>query len=385
MAARLTQEHLDLVNAQETAALHESPVKDAHLSDRANGTPEAKLTDDLAQVKIDVAVWCERIDILERTARPFLTFCRIFELILSWKHTAVSLTAFVLLQCVSLLPHTLPGITLLMSLTIFGFTFATRNHEPGAQLSKQLAQAADAYANLRKKPKADDIPVKLKQFSDSLLRIQSAMEALSSYCLRLSHLLLWRDPASTARFLGGLMLYLLAGCLVPFWIQRSYLITAASATKPVRARMLLLTWLSLPSADINGEDTDADHQRLTPMATLQEYEPGSDWVVLPPGADLDAYSVQSGSASEPVADSQASVSSKGARKRQNTKCSGCNASYSIFKSRVYCRNCGGSYCTTCCKFKVPRSVFGATAPAAQKGTVRVCNSCVAQLRAVDTQ
>eukprot|EP00730_Choanoeca_flexa_P009260 TRINITY_DN12617_c1_g3_i6.p1 TRINITY_DN12617_c1_g3~~TRINITY_DN12617_c1_g3_i6.p1 ORF type:complete len:105 (+),score=14.79 TRINITY_DN12617_c1_g3_i6:125-439(+) len=91
MAARLTQEHLDLVNAQETAALHESPVKDAHLSDRANGTPEAKLTDDLAQVKIDVAVWCERIDILERTARPFLTFCRIFELILrhaTWDHSA---------------------------------------------------------------------------------------------------------------------------------------------------------------------------------------------------------------------------------------------------------------------------------------------------------
>uniref|UniRef100_A0A8C0VK65 Zinc finger FYVE-type containing 27 n=1 Tax=Cyanistes caeruleus TaxID=156563 RepID=A0A8C0VK65_CYACU len=40
-----------------------------------------------------------------------------------------------------------------------------------------------------------------------------------------------------------------------------------------------------------------------------------------------------------------------------------------------CSNCGNSFCSRCCSFKVPKAVMGATAPEAQKETVFVCALC----------
>ncbi|CAL1526120.1 unnamed protein product [Lymnaea stagnalis] len=61
-------------------------------------------------------------------------------------------------------------------------------------------------------------------------------------------------------------------------------------------------------------------------------------------------------------------------------CLGCKVSFaSILKKRLYCRHCGYSFCNRCCYQKVPRSVFGATSPAAMKETVLVCCSCHALL------
>ncbi|KAK7508720.1 hypothetical protein BaRGS_00000286 [Batillaria attramentaria] len=61
-------------------------------------------------------------------------------------------------------------------------------------------------------------------------------------------------------------------------------------------------------------------------------------------------------------------------------CFGCKVSFSsILKRRHYCRHCGNGFCHKCCNQKVPRSVFGATSPAAAKETVLVCNTCHALL------
>ncbi|GFO36543.1 Zinc finger fyve domain-containing protein 27 [Plakobranchus ocellatus] len=61
-------------------------------------------------------------------------------------------------------------------------------------------------------------------------------------------------------------------------------------------------------------------------------------------------------------------------------CQACNVSFaSILKKRCYCRHCGYSFCSRCCYQQVPRSVFGATSPAAMKETVLVCCSCHAVL------
>jgi len=62
------------------------------------------------------------------------------------------------------------------------------------------------------------------------------------------------------------------------------------------------------------------------------------------------------------------------------RCTSCNAEFSaILKKRYYCRHCGHSYCSNCCRQRVPRVVFGATAPAAYEERVLVCNSCYAFL------
>uniref|UniRef100_A0A8C6MWY1 Protrudin n=1 Tax=Mus spicilegus TaxID=10103 RepID=A0A8C6MWY1_MUSSI len=67
------------------------------------------------------------------------------------------------------------------------------------------------------------------------------------------------------------------------------------------------------------------------------------------------------------------------RKRYPTNnfgnCAGCAATFSVLKKRRSCSNCGNSFCSRCCSFKVPRSSMGATAPEAQRETVCVCASC----------
>ncbi|XP_049620255.1 protrudin isoform X1 [Suncus etruscus] len=67
------------------------------------------------------------------------------------------------------------------------------------------------------------------------------------------------------------------------------------------------------------------------------------------------------------------------RKRYPTNnfgnCMGCSATFSVLKKRRSCSNCGNSFCSRCCSFKVPKSSMGATAPEAQRETVFVCASC----------
>ncbi|XP_048407240.1 protrudin isoform X2 [Stegostoma tigrinum] len=67
------------------------------------------------------------------------------------------------------------------------------------------------------------------------------------------------------------------------------------------------------------------------------------------------------------------------RKRYPTNnygnCNSCSATFSVLKKRRNCSNCGNSYCSRCCSFKVPKSSMGATAPDAQRETVFVCAQC----------
>ncbi|XP_034544093.1 protrudin isoform X2 [Notolabrus celidotus] len=67
------------------------------------------------------------------------------------------------------------------------------------------------------------------------------------------------------------------------------------------------------------------------------------------------------------------------RKRYPTtstgNCSNCSAVFSVLKKRRSCSNCGNSFCSRCCSFKVLRSCMGATAPEAQRETVFVCAAC----------
>ncbi|KAM9314322.1 protrudin isoform 2-T2 [Pholidichthys leucotaenia] len=71
------------------------------------------------------------------------------------------------------------------------------------------------------------------------------------------------------------------------------------------------------------------------------------------------------------------------RKRYPTtvtgNCTNCNAVFSVLKKRRSCSNCGNSFCSRCCSYKVLRSCMGATAPEAQRETVFVCAACNSSL------
>ncbi|XP_059408940.1 protrudin isoform X2 [Carassius carassius] len=56
-------------------------------------------------------------------------------------------------------------------------------------------------------------------------------------------------------------------------------------------------------------------------------------------------------------------------------CFHCSSAFSVLKKRRNCSNCGVSFCSRCCSYKVLRSSMGATAPEAQRETVFVCSMC----------
>ncbi|XP_061686671.1 protrudin isoform X2 [Syngnathoides biaculeatus] len=84
------------------------------------------------------------------------------------------------------------------------------------------------------------------------------------------------------------------------------------------------------------------------------------------------------SRNEPIRSKVSKLTEK-LRKRYPTtsagNCASCNAVFSVLKKRKNCSNCGNSFCSRCCSFKVLRSCMGATAPEAQRETVFVCATC----------
>ncbi|XP_076001751.1 protrudin [Genypterus blacodes] len=88
------------------------------------------------------------------------------------------------------------------------------------------------------------------------------------------------------------------------------------------------------------------------------------------------------SRNEPIRSKVSKLTEK-LRKRYPTtnigNCYSCNAAFSVLKKRKNCSNCGNSFCSRCCSFKVLRSCMGATAPEAQRETVFVCATCHSSL------
>ncbi|KAG9262673.1 protrudin isoform X1 [Astyanax mexicanus] len=88
------------------------------------------------------------------------------------------------------------------------------------------------------------------------------------------------------------------------------------------------------------------------------------------------------SRNEPIRSKVSKLTEK-LRKRVPTNptgnCSSCAAAFSVLKKRRHCTNCGVSFCSRCCSFKVFKSSMGATAPEAQRETVFVCAMCNAAL------
>ncbi|XP_032395848.1 protrudin isoform X1 [Etheostoma spectabile] len=93
------------------------------------------------------------------------------------------------------------------------------------------------------------------------------------------------------------------------------------------------------------------------------------------------------SRNEPIRSKVSKLTEK-LRKRYPTtstgNCSSCNAVFSVLKKRRSCSNCGNSFCSRCCSFKVLRSYMGATgekgtSPEAQRETVFVCAACNSSL------
>lgn len=239
----------------------------------------------------------------------------------------------------------------------------------------------------------------LKQLDDMLS--QACQSAESVY-----KILYWDSHTKSSRFYAVVLAALCLLYSAPLGWVLACLNSALFLWNPDFLRALCELWEMVhpgPVSTSEGEmeHTETDHGGLdqTPTPTsLEDLSPGSveeaeeaepddefkDAIEedddVPMGTpDYDTIS-DNGllSRNEPIRSKVSKLTEK-LRKRYPTasigNCSSCNAVFSVLKKRRSCSNCGNSFCSRCCSYKVLKSSMGATAPEAQRETVFVCATC----------
>ncbi|CAL8331992.1 unnamed protein product [Merluccius merluccius] len=244
----------------------------------------------------------------------------------------------------------------------------------------------------------------LKQLDDWL--ISACLTAESFY-----KVLYWDSHSESSRFYGGVLFVTCLLYIVPVGWVLAGLTNALFLWNRDFCRVLLsLRGILQPGRDQEceqemerAEQEQGSLQDRTPTPTsLEDLSPGSveeaeeaepddefkdaieeddDCTLGTP--DYDCIS-DNGllSRNEPIRSKVSKLTEK-LRKRYPTastgNCSSCSAVFSVLKKRRSCSNCGNSFCSRCCSFKVLRSSMGATAPEAQRETVFVCAPCNSSL------
>uniref|UniRef100_A0A2I3HCU5 Protrudin n=1 Tax=Nomascus leucogenys TaxID=61853 RepID=A0A2I3HCU5_NOMLE len=247
----------------------------------------------------------------------------------------------------------------------------------------------------------------------SLIQLEAFLSRLCCTCEAAYRVLHWENPVVSSQFYGALlgtvcMLYLLPLCWVLTLLNSTLFLGnveffrvvseyRASLQQRMNPKQEEHAFESPPPPDVGGKGGLMDSTpALTPTEDLtpgsveeaEEAEPDEEF--------KDAIEEDDEGAPCPVEDelalqdngflsknevlrSKVSRLTERLRKRYPTNnfgnCTGCSATFSVLKKRRSCSNCGNSFCSRCCSFKVPKSSMGATAPEAQRETVFVCASC----------
>ncbi|XP_073858487.1 protrudin isoform X6 [Macaca fascicularis] len=263
-------------------------------------------------------------------------------------------------------------------------------------------------------------PEAVAEVKSFLIQLEAFLSRLCCTCEAAYRVLHWENPVVSSQFYGALlgtvcMLYLLPLCWVLTLLNSTLFLGnveffrvvseyRASLQQRMNPKQEEHAFESPPPPDVGGKCGLMDSTpALTPTEDLtpgsveeaEEAEPDEEFkdaieethlVVLEddegvpcPAEDELALQDNGFLSKNEVLRSKVSRLTERLRKRYPTNnfgnCTGCSATFSVLKKRRSCSNCGNSFCSRCCSFKVPRSSMGATAPEAQRETVFVCASC----------
>ncbi|XP_019357675.1 PREDICTED: protrudin, partial [Gavialis gangeticus] len=253
-----------------------------------------------------------------------------------------------------------------------------------------------------------------------LIQLEAFLSHVCGRCEAAYRVLYWEDPAASTQFYGALLgsiciLYLLPLCWVLALLNSSLFLGNAEfyqvvlEFKATVEQQLGIRPVESPSplqpAEIEaGAGTAAPLPDRTPTPTsAEDLTPGSveEAEEAEPDEFKDAIEENQLLGLEDDESSQCSVEfdlpdngflsknevirSKVSRLTERLRkrcpsnnfgsCTGCAATFSVLKKRRSCSNCGNSFCSRCCSYKVLKSSMGATAPEAQRETVFVCAPC----------
>ncbi|XP_076981788.1 protrudin isoform X2 [Tamandua tetradactyla] len=245
-----------------------------------------------------------------------------------------------------------------------------------------------------------------------LIQLEAFLSRLCCACESTYRVLRWENPVVSSQFYGAILgmvcvLYLLPLCWILALINSTLFLGnveffrvvseyRASLKQRMNPKQEDSTFES-PLPDAGGKSALPDNtsaptptEDLTPgsVEEAEEAEPDEEFKDAiedddegtPCPAEDDLALQDNGFLSKnEVLRSKVSRLTERLRKRYPTNnfgsCTGCSATFSVLKKRRNCSNCGNSFCSRCCSFKVPKSSMGATAPEAQRETVFVCASC----------
>ncbi|XP_058627368.1 protrudin isoform X5 [Onychostoma macrolepis] len=391
------------------AELTQLPAKDASSIDSSSdlGSPRA-LTFDL----LNMVICFKRMAIF---LEPVTDSLEVLRSLLGWRMPLCSLLSCVLLNILFLTLSEGAWLSvLLLAVSAPAVLGYLGNRCQGAS-SEVAVQKKKHYAVQRR-----DLQTVHMSKQEAMLEVKGMLkridELLTQACVcaeSVYKVLYWESHAISSMFYGSL---LTAVCLLytaPVGLILSVLNSALFLWNRNFCRVLLeLKEFVHPSRVQPAEETepcDPDQANLlehTPTPTsaedlspgnieeAEEAEPDDEFkdaieesqLVLPDDEDVSSGAPEFDTVSdngllsrnEPIRSKVSKLTEK-LRKRvpSNTigNCCQCNSAFSVLKKRRNCSNCGVSFCSRCCSYKVFKSIMGATAPEAQRETVFVCSMC----------
>uniref|UniRef100_A0A8C1Y0V1 Protrudin n=1 Tax=Cyprinus carpio TaxID=7962 RepID=A0A8C1Y0V1_CYPCA len=403
------------------AELTQLHAKDASSTDSTSdlGSPRV-LTFDLLNMVISfkrMAIFLE----------PVTDSLEVLRYLLGWRMPLCSLFSCVLLNILFLTLTEGAWVTLLLLVVSAPAVLGYLGNRCQATSSEMAVQKKKHFAVQRRDLKTVQMSKQeaMMEVKDMLKRIDELLTLACVYAESVYKVLYWESHAMSSMFYGSLLTAVCLLYMVPVGLSLSVLNSALFLWNGNFCRVLLeLKEYVHPSRVLPAEETepcDPDQASLlesTPTPTsvedqspgnveeAEEAEPDDEfkdaievWPVtylLPKiarrwRARKDDDDVSSGvpefdtvsdngllSRNEPIRSKVSKLTEK-LRKRvpANTtgNCFQCSSAFSVLKKRRNCSNCGVSFCSRCCSYKVFRSSMGATAPEAQRETVFVCSMC----------
>uniref|UniRef100_A0A8C2IKL0 Protrudin n=1 Tax=Cyprinus carpio TaxID=7962 RepID=A0A8C2IKL0_CYPCA len=384
------------------AELTQLHAKDASSTDSTSdlGSPRV-LTFDL----LNMVVSFKRMAIF---LEPVTDSLEVLRYLLGWRMPLCSLFSCVLLNILFLTLTEGAWVTLLLLVVSAPAVLGYLGNRCQATSSEMAVQKKKHFAVQRRDLKTVQMSKQeaMMEVKDMLKRIDELLTLACVYAESVYKVLYWESHAMSSMFYGSLLTAVCLLYMVPVGLSLSVLNSALFLWNRNFCRVLLeLKEYVHPSRVLPAEETepcDPDQASLlesTPTPTsvedqspgnveeAEEAEPDDEFK----DAIEDDDDVSSGvpefdtvsdngllSRNEPIRSKVSKLTEK-LRKRvpANTtgNCFQCSSAFSVLKKRRNCSNCGVSFCSRCCSYKVFRSSMGATAPEAQRETVFVCSMC----------
>ncbi|XP_042619744.1 protrudin-like isoform X6 [Cyprinus carpio] len=391
------------------AELTQLHAKDASSTDSTSdlGSPRV-LTFDLLNMVISfkrMAIFLE----------PVTDSLEVLRYLLGWRMPLCSLFSCVLLNILFLTLTEGAWVTLLLLVVSAPAVLGYLGNRCQATSSEMAVQKKKHFAVQRRDLKTVQMSKQeaMMEVKDMLKRIDELLTLACVYAESVYKVLYWESHTMSSMFYGSLLTAVCLLYMVPVGLSLSVLNSALFLWNRNFCRVLLeLKEYVHPSRVLPAEETepcDPDQASLlesTPTPTsvedqspgnveeAEEAEPDDEFkdaieesqLILPDDDDVSSGVPEFDTVSdngllsrnEPIRSKVSKLTEK-LRKRvpANTtgNCFQCSSAFSVLKKRRNCSNCGVSFCSRCCSYKVFRSSMGATAPEAQRETVFVCSMC----------